>query len=210
MKGCGRQIVFWGIIILSTWIFASLMGKNDWGPIIGFIVGFIVAWQVISEWNKSEKRERDIKTVSRNQGWIVRDFGQDSEGYTVIYQRGHKGIDHYLRMYAKRDEIPGTLALSDIGIRFVCTTTRTEQKFTLSWQEVRGASHSTEDTFLGQKAWLRVDTTKYGLISFTTESAPTIASQITNTLFLRKHRHFLLDNANRRHFYSGIASQYTG
>jgi len=39
---------------------------------------------------------------------------------------------------------------------------------------------------------------------------PSALADWNNTLFLRKHRHFLLNNANRRHFYSGIASQYTG
>jgi hypothetical protein len=178
MKNFKQQIVFWGIVFLSIWIFSSLMETSDFGGFVGFIVGIIVGLGVLSELNKSEIQEKDQIQISRNQDLVVSDFGFDSEGYTVIYQRGHKGIDHYLRMYSPRNVLPGTLVLSNLGVRFVCKLTRTEQKFTLNWKEIRGATHFTEDNFSGKKSWLKIDTTKYGLINFTTDSATTISDKI--------------------------------
>jgi len=182
MKNFKQQIVFWGIVFLSIWIFSSLMETSDFGGFVGFIVGIIVGLGVLSELNKSEIQEQDLFHISRNQDLVVSDFGYDSEGYTVIYQRGHNGIDHYLRMYSQRNVLPGTLVLSNLGIRFVSKVTRTEQKFTLNWKEIRGATHSTEDNFSGKKSWLKIDTTKYGLINFTTDSATTISDKINKRL----------------------------
>ncbi len=182
MKNVKQQIVFWGIVFFSIWIFSSLFETSDFGAFIGIIIGVLVGLAVLSELDKQEIQERDLFQISRNQELIVSSFGYDSDGYTVVYQRGHKGIDHYLRMYSSRNVLPGTLVVSNLGVRFVCNITRTEQKFTLNWNEIRRVSHFTEENFSGNKSWLQIDTKKYGLIGFTTDSANTISHQITNKL----------------------------
>jgi hypothetical protein len=176
-NSCTHQIIFWGIVAISMGLFAILLGEDGWGPTIGFIIGLIVGWQVLSEWDKHEKRKQENQIVSLNQGWITSGFGNENVGYTIVYDRGHRGTDHYLRMYARRAELPGTLVLSEIGIRFVSKVTKTEQKFTLNWNEVRGAEIQTPGN-----SRFYIDSIEHGLIFFNSSTAEKVTADIRQRL----------------------------
>ena len=182
MIGYIQYLVFFGIIVLSIAIFSTLMGDDTCGGVLGLIVGVVLGWWVITEWDKSEKREHDIENGGKAEDKIIPDIGQKPNSYSVIYQYGHKGIDHYLQMYAKHKELPGTLIFTDSGLNFYSFETRTEQKFSISWDEIQGASEYTRGNFYSQKSGLHIKNTKYGLVSLVADDASTIVGLITYRL----------------------------
>jgi HJR/Mrr/RecB family endonuclease len=182
VKFLGELIVWFGVPFLCMWVLGAIFGEESWGITIGFIIGLIAAWHIIDSRNKSEKEKRNLEIVKRNQRWGVSDFGQSGEGFVVNYHYGHNGLDHYMRMYAKVDHLLGNLAVSDIGIRFECPTTRTKQKFTVLWSDVSGVSYPISGFVSKPNAGFQVDTSKHGMLIFSADEASTITNQMNARL----------------------------
>lgn len=177
IKACLQFIFWWVIIIASVALFNSLLG-SAWGPLIGFVIGVAVAYKINDEWDKAAGKDRPAR---RTTGYIpssTLSASVDSNSHSVTYQSGHRGFDHYLRIYAKENEMPGILTITHDGVQFSSTTMRTQQKFTLDWGDIRDITHYT-DGWLFQKAVLLITTNKHGWLRLASPNAPTIANTIS-------------------------------
>lgn len=145
----------------------------------------ILFW-ILIYWNsKKNDEETRARVVNKQRQSIEATMQKDDLVFPVIYHHGHNGVDHYLKMYLKRDSLAGTLSLTEIGIAFLSSLPRTPQKFNFAWSDVNDASCTIEDGLFRTKKLLFIKLKKSQVLFFESPNADQIAEHIS----IRRKKH---------------------
>ncbi len=101
--------------------------------------------------NKAREKYKDTVQAQLEKG---------EKAYSVTYKSGHKGIDHYLKVYLKKSELQGILTITSNYIQFECPWTRTTQKFKLDWNQIKSVTKGNDNLFAPRNLFL-IQTRKY-------------------------------------------------
>lgn len=174
------------LAVVSRGVFRAVFGDTVGASVIGILLGIYVGRVLISRWDAREQETQKETAQALSQQSDKLD--QERKDYSVVYRQGHRGIDHYLRVYLKQSTLNGTLTLSRAGVKFVCRSTPTEQKFTLAWSQVESAEYTNIAGWLSSKPGFRIASEEYRSITFAAPEAVQIVADTRAMARLHRER----------------------
>ena len=153
------------------------MDNETCGIIMVIVTVLFLIYAVGSSQQNSDAKQSELLEKQRSR--LASTMDNSAAIYSIVYLNGHKGIDHYLRYYLKRESLIGTLSLTDNGVSFLCSLTKTPQKLNLPWSEVKSATTYVDAGLFSEKQILCIYTTGDRGISFKSDEGMEIAKQIS-------------------------------